>query len=75
VAHSKGGSVFSRIDLEGQIAAEVENLTSIHGELPVSYAPPRVHAPSLSMPDDMAIPDYVEHTDRDRKAIGGGHCP
>jgi hypothetical protein len=51
------------IDLEGQIQAEVESLTSIHGELPVSYAPPRVRSPSLSMPDDVAIPDYVKHTE------------
>jgi hypothetical protein len=51
------------IDLERQTKAEVDNLTSIHGELPVSYAPPRVRSPSLSMPDDMAMPDYVEHTE------------
>lgn len=63
MAHSTGGPIFGRIDLERQMEAEVENLTSIRGELPVSYAPPRVRAPSLSMPDDMAIPDYVEHTE------------
>jgi len=57
-----GAPILSHIDLEKQIEAELENLPSVRGELPTSYGPPIVRAPSLSMPDVMAIPDYVEHT-------------
>ena len=67
MVHSLGERNFSLtsrrdIDLERQ-EADLRNLSSIRGELPVTYAPPRVPAPSLSMPD-MTIADHVEHTDR-----------
>jgi hypothetical protein len=62
MVQSTGEPIFSLNDLERQIEAEVKSLPSIHGELPIAYGPPRVHSPSLSMPDDTAIPEYVEHT-------------
>lgn len=61
MAQSTGEPIFSLIDLEQQIEVEVKNLPSIHGELPVAYAPPRVHSPSLSLLDDMAIPEDFQH--------------
>jgi len=68
MVHSIGGRIFSLtsrrdLDLERQ-EAELENLSSIQGDLPVTYAPPRVRAPSLSMPDHVAIADHVEHTEQ-----------
>ena len=63
MAQSTGEPIFSLIDLERQIETEVKNLPSVHGELPIASAPPRVRSPSLSMSDDMAIPAYVDHTE------------
>src|SRR5258707_2852001 len=44
-------------DMEREIAAELRNSPPVHEPGPVNFAPPRVGAPSLSMPD------YVEHRD------------
>ena len=64
MTQSAGAPISSLMDdLERQIEAEVENLPSIHGELPITYAPRSVRSPSLSMSDATTIPDYVEHTD------------
>jgi hypothetical protein len=57
MAQTPGGPIFSVIDLELQIEAEIRNLPSIRAQR--SYAPPRVHAP---LPDAVAIPDYVKHS-------------
>ena len=43
------------IDLEREIEAQVRNSPPIREPRPVNFAPPRVRAPTLS------IPDYVEH--------------
>lgn len=61
MVQSSDRPIFNIIDLERRRDAEVE--TSIHDEHAVSYAPPRVRAPSLYMPDDITVPDYVEHTE------------
>jgi hypothetical protein len=61
MAHSIGEPIFRLIDLERRIEAEANALRS--GELLTSYAPPRVRSPSLSMPEPMEMPDYVEHTE------------
>jgi hypothetical protein len=54
-----------RPDLDTErLEAELDNLPPIHGELPVSYAPSRVRAPSLSMQNDMTTPDHLEHSKR-----------
>jgi hypothetical protein len=37
---------------------------SAREERPVAHSPPRVFAPSLSMPDNTPIPDYVGYTER-----------
>ena len=44
-------------DMEREIEAEVRNRPPVHEPRPVNFAPPRVRAPALSMPD------YVEHRD------------
>jgi hypothetical protein len=44
-------------DMEREIEAEVRNRPPLHEPRPVNYAPPRVSAP------DLAMPDYVEHRD------------
>src|ERR1700681_4946703 len=44
-------------DMEREIEAEVRNRPPVHDPRPVNFAPPRVRAPALSMPD------YVEHRD------------
>jgi hypothetical protein len=44
-------------DMEREIEAEVRNRQPLHEPRPVNYAPPRVSAPALAMPD------YVEHRD------------
>jgi hypothetical protein len=61
MAQSTGGPIFNLIDLDRQIASEVRTLPSVHGELPIASEPSRVRSPSLSMSDDMEIPDYVDH--------------
>jgi hypothetical protein len=47
------GKVFNVVDLEREIEAQVR--TNPHEPHPVDFGPPRVRAPTLS------IPDYVEH--------------
>jgi chromatin segregation and condensation protein Rec8/ScpA/Scc1 (kleisin family) len=42
-------------DLEQEIEAEFRNRPTVREPRPVNFAPPRVRAPALSMPD------YVEH--------------
>src|SRR6202140_40830 len=42
-------------DMEREIEAEVRNRPPVHEPRPVNFAPPRVGAPALAMPD------YVEH--------------
>jgi hypothetical protein len=49
------GEVSKVIDLEREIEAQFRNSPPIHEPRPVNFAPPRVRAPALSMPD------YVEH--------------
>jgi chromatin segregation and condensation protein Rec8/ScpA/Scc1 (kleisin family) len=44
-------------DLEQEIEAEFRNRPPVREPRPVNFAPPRVRAPALSMPD------YVEHRD------------
>ena len=44
-------------DLEREIEAEFRNRPPVREPRPVNFAPPRVRAPALSMPD------YVEHRD------------
>ena len=44
-------------DMEREIEAEVRTRQPLHEPRPVNYAPPRVSAPALAMPD------YVEHRD------------
>jgi hypothetical protein len=49
------GPVFSLIDLEREIEAEVRNMPPIREPGPDNFEPPKLRAPALSMPD------YVEH--------------
>jgi hypothetical protein len=49
------GQVFNVVDLEREIETQVRNNPPLREQRPVNFAPPRVHAPALSMPD------YVEH--------------
>jgi histone H3/H4 len=49
------GPVFSLIDLEREIEAEVRNMPPSREPGPDNFAPPKLHVPALSMPD------YVEH--------------
>jgi chromatin segregation and condensation protein Rec8/ScpA/Scc1 (kleisin family) len=55
MVQSTVGRVSSMIDLEREIEAEFRNRPPVHEPYPVNFAPPRVAAPILSMPD------YVEH--------------
>ncbi len=55
MVQSTVGRAFSVIDLEREIEAEVRNRPPVHEPRPDAFAPPRVRAPILS------IPDYVEH--------------
>jgi chromatin segregation and condensation protein Rec8/ScpA/Scc1 (kleisin family) len=55
MAQSTAGQVFSVIDLEREIEAEFRNRPPAHEPHPVNFAPARLRAPDLS------IPDYVEH--------------
>jgi hypothetical protein len=52
---STAGQVFNIADLEKEIEAEVRNSPPMRGERSLDFAPPRVRAPTI------AIPDYVEH--------------
>jgi hypothetical protein len=47
--------VSSVIDLESEIEAEFRRRPPVHEPRPVTFAPPTVHEPTMSMPD------YVEH--------------
>ena len=49
------GQVFNVVDMEREIEELVRNSPPIRDQRPVNFAPPRVRAPALSMPD------YVEH--------------
>ena len=49
------GQVFNVVDMEREIEEQVRNSPPIRDQRPVNFAPPRVRAPALSMPD------YVEH--------------
>jgi hypothetical protein len=49
------GQVFNVVDLEKEIEAEIRNSPTIRGERSIDFAPPRVRAPAIAMPD------YVEH--------------
>ena len=55
MVQSTVGRVLSVTDLEREIEGEVRNRPPIHEPRPLNFAPPRVRAPALSMPD------YVEH--------------
>jgi hypothetical protein len=55
MVESIAGQVFNIADLEKEIAAEVRNNPIRVGERSIDFAPPRVRAPTI------AIPDYVEH--------------
>jgi hypothetical protein len=52
---SIAGQVFNVVDLEKEIEAEIRNSPIRTGERSIDFAPPRVRAPTI------AIPDYVEH--------------
>jgi chromatin segregation and condensation protein Rec8/ScpA/Scc1 (kleisin family) len=52
---SIAGQVFNIADLEKEIEAQVRNSQPQRGQSSVDFAPPRVRAPTKSMPD------YVEH--------------
>jgi hypothetical protein len=52
---SISGQVFNIADLEKEIEAEVRNSPPTRSEHSLDFAPPRVRAPTI------AIPDYVEH--------------
>ena len=60
------GGPFHPIDLVRRLGArseaDSENMPSIDVQHPPADAPPMMHSPSLSMPDTMGIPDYVQHT-------------
>ncbi len=60
MAKSTGAPIFSVIDLEREIEAEVKKVSSIREAHPISYAPPRVRVPTL-FPQASEMPDYVEH--------------
>jgi uncharacterized protein YukE len=55
MVQSTVGRVSSVIDLEREIEAEVRDKPPSHELRPVNLAPPKVRAPTLTMPD------YVEH--------------
>ena len=52
---STTGQVFSIVDLEKEIEAEVRNSPPVRSQRSIEVAPPRAWAPAI------AIPDYVEH--------------
>jgi hypothetical protein len=52
---SIAGQVSNIIDLEKEIEAEFRNSPPMRSQHSVDFAPPRVRAPTI------AIPDYVEH--------------
>jgi chromatin segregation and condensation protein Rec8/ScpA/Scc1 (kleisin family) len=52
---SIAGQVLNIIDLEKEIEAEFRNSPPVRSQHSVDFAPPRVRAPTI------AIPDYVEH--------------
>ena len=52
---SIAGQVSNIIDLEKEIEAEFRNSPPVRGQHSIEFAPPRVRAPII------AIPDYVEH--------------
>ena len=54
---SIAGQVFNIADLEKEIEEEVRNSPPMRGERSLDFAPPRVRAPTI------AIPDYVEHSE------------
>ena len=49
-------------DLEQEIEAEFRNRPPLREPRPINFGPPRVGAPSLSMPD------YVEHREGPRRS-------
>jgi hypothetical protein len=51
---STAGQVFNIGDFEKELEAEIRN-SPVRGERSIDFAPPRVRAPTI------AIPDYVEH--------------
>src|SRR5216684_3357876 len=55
MAQSTKHPLFSTINLEREIEEEFRNRPPVREPRPVNFAPPRVRAPALSMPD------YVEH--------------
>src|SRR6478752_8934711 len=61
MVQSTTGQVFNVIDLEREIESEVRNRLPHREQRSINYAPPRVRAPALAIPDVLAIPDYVEH--------------
>jgi hypothetical protein len=60
MAKPTAGPIFSVIELEREIEAEVKNVSLVREAQPISYAPPRVRAPTL-LPEAQEMPDYVEH--------------
>jgi hypothetical protein len=57
MSESKRPPIFSTINLEREIEAEIRNRPPVRDGHPADFAPPSVRAPALSMPD------YVEHRD------------
>jgi hypothetical protein len=55
MVESTAGQVFNIADLEKELAAEVWKSPIRVGERSIDFAPPRVRAPTVAMPD------YVEH--------------
>jgi hypothetical protein len=54
---SKPPPIFSTMNLEREIEAEIRNRPPLREGEPNEFAPPAIRAPALSMPD------YVEHSD------------
>jgi hypothetical protein len=61
MVQSTVGRVINGSDLEGQIQAEVRKTVSIRDGRPINAAPEKVHAPTLAIPDTLAMPEYVQH--------------
>jgi hypothetical protein len=63
---ARTGGPFHPIDLVRRLGARSEagseNMPSIDVQHAPACAPPMMHSPSLSMPDTIAIPGYVQHT-------------
>ena len=57
MSESKRPPIFSTMNLEREIEAEIRNRPPVREGQPADFAPPKVRAPALSMPD------YVEHRD------------